>query len=260
MVTQANNYENVLTNKAYEDIADLIAQIDGVIDNGSTPTFGEIETRATALMPEDRKHWLRDDDSTGFDSPIQSVIGYDNFRRRSSNGFNVVFDARKKPTATADVIVIDVDGSMSVATTVVWMDEAFWPSWFAYQQEAWTNARLIDARHLTNGEVLVLRVLVDHITRRTHASTRATPIIRATVEQCMYMIDRQLNGNKVEPWCTYLPAPIWKDPKDANKIQPVECYRAYAEPQYIEAGERVLKALEGLTFDFYLAAKLVFGR
>ena len=270
MTALANPRENIQVNLAYEDIAAAVATLGAVTDNGPTPTLGEVRARTTATVPSDKDRWRRDD-STGFDDPIVCQIGgYNNFRRTSAYGFRVIYSAEKKPSDKAETIQIDVDGHGTGSTAIIWMDDFYWANWFKYQQEAWTNARLIDARHLTPDEAVTLKVLVDYVTQAMCASTRATPIIRGTLDQCFQMIHDDTHPQENVPgspgfhmngYRTYLPQNVKAIPDGLNdpENQPVARYRKMMRPEFITHSERLLQVLAPLKFDFRLATKMRYG-
>ncbi len=182
-------------NRAYEKLAKGVADLNPgvVIDNGPTPLFGDVKARCDTLITREYHRWSRDD-YTGFDEPIRRKLPADNkssngttMRRVFTSGTRIMYNMAKT-AATSDVISFTFDGHGSGYAKCVWMDDLYYADWYAYERQEWTKAREIDARLLTNEEVLALKILVEATTRELHGSTRCTPIIRCTVEQIFYLV------------------------------------------------------------------------
>ena len=192
-------------NRAFERLAAGVAALNPgvVIDNGPTPKLGEVRNRCDAIMKDRPYHGWHRDDYTGFDDPILRKLprhptkgAFDSMRRTFSGGVRIMYNFIAKTAAESDVIYFSNEGHGTGSTTCIWMDDLYYADWFAYQRTAWTKARDIDARLLSNEEVLALKILTEAVIRFLHGSTRVTPIIRCTLEQVYFLTEWDSNPNR----------------------------------------------------------------
>lgn len=234
-----------ICNRAYESIAAGVASLNpGVaIDNGPTPLFGEVRDRCDTLITREYHSWHRDDFS-GFDEPIIQKLsghytghGHTSIRRVSDSGVSITYDFDKTTVKTAPeskVISVSVRTGGSGHVKCIWMDDLYYDDWFAYQRTAWTKAREIDARLLTNEELLAIKILTKAATQALHGSTRCTPIIRCTMEQIYFLVQH----NNVADRFDYLKADFSKMGKLDDVL--TAHFRRQAPADLVKAAERVL--------------------
>ena len=234
-----------LCNRAYESIAAGVAALNPgvIIDNGPTPLFGDVQTQCDALITREYHSWHRDD-YTGFDDPIRdklpvdhSTKDYSTARRVFTSGVRIMYNFDKsvaKTAADAKVIKFVFDGGGSMYAKCLWMDDIYYADWFEYQRTAWTKAREIDVRLLTNEEMLAVKILTEATTRALHGSTRCTPILRCTVEQIYFLVQH----DNTKGHFSYLKADLSK----MGQLDEVltTYFRRQAPAELTKAAERVL--------------------